>query len=156
MADTNNTPQSAQGTLQNQAETQTQSNNATPTETGGKTFTQEEVNQIVADRLARERSKAAGKPNPLAEKEQELNVRENSLKCRELISRNKHYPSQLLDLIDTTDFDKFKAQADKLLKAFPSIAGDAHTSMIVMSTGVEHGVGIGDLGDPIGEAFRRR
>ena len=153
MAD-NNTAQGAQSIPQTTAETQP---NATPAETGGKTFTQEEVNQIVADRLARERSKAAGKPDPLAEKEQELNARENGIKCRELISRDKHYPPQLLDLIDTADFNTFKAQADKLLKAFPSIAGDAHTGMTVVCTGGPHGVGVGDLaGDPIGEAFRRR
>lgn len=153
MADNNNA-QGTQNTPQTTAETQP---NATPAETGGKTFTQEEVNQIVADRLARERSKATGKSDPLAEKEQALNARENRLKCRELISCDKHYPPQLLDLIDTADFSTFKAQADKFLKAFPSIAGDAHTGMTVVCTGGEHGAGIGEsAGDPIGEAFRRR
>ena len=42
---TNNTPQ--------------QTIDATPAGTGGKTFTQEQVNQIVSDRLAREREKLA-------------------------------------------------------------------------------------------------
>ena len=39
--------------------TETQTTNATQTESGEKFFTQEQVNQIVSERLARERSKAA-------------------------------------------------------------------------------------------------
>lgn len=38
---------------------ETQTTNATQTESGEKLFTQEQVNQIVSERLARERSKAA-------------------------------------------------------------------------------------------------
>lgn len=38
---------------------QRQTANSTPEETGGRTFTQEEVNKIVSDRLAREREKLA-------------------------------------------------------------------------------------------------
>ena len=38
--------------------TETQTTNATQTESGEKFFTQEQVNQIVSERLARERSKA--------------------------------------------------------------------------------------------------
>lgn len=37
-----------------------QSTTPTPEETGGKTFTQDEVNKIVSDRLAREREKQTG------------------------------------------------------------------------------------------------
>ena len=40
--------------------TQQQTTNSTPEETGGKTFTQEQVNQIVSDRLAREREQQTG------------------------------------------------------------------------------------------------
>ena len=40
--------------------TQQQATDATPAGTGGKTFTQEQVNQIVSDRLAREREKQTG------------------------------------------------------------------------------------------------
>ena len=39
---------------------QQQTTNSTPEGTGGKTFTQEQVNQIVSDRLAREREKQTG------------------------------------------------------------------------------------------------
>ena len=39
-------------------ETQQQTTTPTPEETGGRMFTQEEVNRIVSDRLARERAKA--------------------------------------------------------------------------------------------------
>lgn len=40
--------------------TQQQATNSTPEGTGGKTFTQAQVNQIVSDRLAREREKQTG------------------------------------------------------------------------------------------------
>ena len=151
MTETNTAAQGAQNAQQtNPAETR--QNNATPAATGGKTFTQDEVNQIVADRLARERSKAEPKADPLAAREQQLADRENDLKCRELVNSNTHYPSQLLDLIDTHDFDTFKNSADKWLEAFPGIAGDSPTGVTVCTGG--------DLSnppseDPIGAAFRR-
>ena len=43
--------------MQNNTETPT--NNATQTDSGEKLFTQEQVNQIVSERLARERGKVA-------------------------------------------------------------------------------------------------
>lgn len=94
--------------------------NADPAATGdstGKTFTQEEVNRIVSDRLARERSKAEA---PVNDREQELNAREASLKCRELVAGSDgKYPAKLADILDTSDFDRFKETADKLIAAFP-------------------------------------
>ncbi len=101
---------------------------ATPAATGeqaaqGKTFSQEEVNRIVSDRLARERAKAEA---PAAdEREAELTARENKLKCQELISADENYPKEFLTVLDTGDFDKFKQMADKLLEAFPSISPKA-------------------------------
>lgn len=103
MDNTTNTTQGAQSAQQNTAEAQPQQTNANPAGTGGKTFTQEEVNRIVADRLARERSKAAPEqtPDPLAEREKDLAAREHAMQCRELVAGNKHYPAQLLDVLDT-------------------------------------------------------
>ncbi len=49
----------------------------------GRTFTQEEVNRIVADRLAREKAKA--EPSPADEREQALKAREAKLDCREYL-----------------------------------------------------------------------
>ena len=48
-------------------------NNQNPDGTGEKTFTQEQVNQIISDRLARDRAKGEA---ALAEREQQLAQRE--------------------------------------------------------------------------------
>ena len=99
---------------------ETQTTNATQTESGEKLFTQEQVNQIVSERLARERSKAATEQTTL-DREKALDAREQALKCRELVAADKKYPAKLLDVLDTADFDSFKAQADKLLEVFPQV-----------------------------------
>lgn len=84
----------------------------------GKTFTQEEVNRIVSDRLAREREKAA--PPPEDEREKALNAREAKVNSREYIAE-KGYPQKLLEVFDPSDFDKFKAQTEALIRIFPDI-----------------------------------
>lgn len=94
-----------------------QPTNSTPEETGGsKTFTQEEVNRIVSERLAKEKAKAEPKED---EREQALKARESRLDCREYIA-NKGYPIELLDMLDTSDAEKFRASVDKLVQLFPS------------------------------------
>ena len=99
--------------------------NADPAETGesaakGKTFTQEEVNRIVSDRLARERAKAEA---PAAdEREAAMTTREEGLKCRELIAdESSIYPAALLKVLDTSNYEQFKKTADALMEAFPTI-----------------------------------
>lgn len=87
---------------------------------GEKLFTQEDVNRIVSERLARER---AAKPAPDAEREQALNAREAKLSCREYIAEKK-YPAELLEVLDTTNADKFKAAADKLIEKLPGVMRD--------------------------------
>ena len=42
------------------------------------------------------------------------------------MATDKKYPAKLLDVLDTANFDSFKAQADKLLEAFPHM-GDTFT-----------------------------
>ena len=64
-------------------ETQQQTTTPTPEETGGRMFTQEEVNRIVSDRLARERAKA--EPSPLDEREAAIKARESALDCKEYL-----------------------------------------------------------------------
>ena len=76
-----------------------------------KTFTQEEVNNIVQERLARERAK--NEPTPAELREKELTARENKMSCKEYIAEQK-YPSELLDLFDTTDTEQFKGNVEKM------------------------------------------
>lgn len=108
---------------------QPQQPNADPAATGenkGKLFTQDEVNRIVSERLNRERERAAqaaesAPDDDTARRRAELTEAENRIKCKEFLLDNKQYPAALLDLYDTKDFEAFKANAEKLLKAFPQL-----------------------------------
>ncbi len=82
-----------------------------------RTFTQDEVNRIIQDRLARVKDKAE---TPDSEKVQDIINRENKLNCREYIL-NQGYPSVLLDILDTSNSEAFQASADKLIEAFPQL-----------------------------------
>lgn len=146
-------------------------NNATRAETSGqdqgRTFTQDEVNAIVRDRLAREREKA----NPQTdEREQEISAREkavsdreNLLACKEYISQHK-YPESLLKLYNTENIEDFKTNVEKLIREFPYIA-EGYTGVRVqtqsdepfqiVSTGGSHGHGLGPDSD-LARAFARK
>lgn len=96
-----------------------QPSNAAPAENGeqaGRMFTQDEVNKIVSDRLARDREKRSTQQQD-DEKETALKARESRLDCREYLSEKK-YPAELLDVLDTSDVEKFKAAADKIHAMF--------------------------------------
>lgn len=105
--------------------TEQQPTTPTPEASGGqggeRMFTQEEVNRIVSERLAREREKLTQQPKE-DEREQALKAREARLDCREYLD-TQGYPAALLDVLDSSDTAKFKAAVDKLVKAFPRITG---------------------------------
>ncbi len=99
-----------------------QPSNSTPEASGGqgeKTFTQDEVNRIVQDRLTREREKLTGQ-TAKDEREKALEAREARLDCREYLD-TKGYPAALLEVLDSADVGKFKAAADKMVELFPGI-----------------------------------
>ena len=77
---------------------QTNENTATTPAQEEKTFTQEQVNAIVGERLAKEKTKADA---ALAEKERELAQRELLLTAKEKIAE-KGLPPELLDAINVT------------------------------------------------------
>ncbi|HOO07131.1 MAG TPA: hypothetical protein PLH83_11700 [Ruminococcus sp.] len=82
-----------------------------------RTFTQEEVNKIVSDRLAKERSKNEATKNSADEKRAaELTERENKLTCKEYLL-DKDYPLELLERLDTKDPEEFKKSADSIYNA---------------------------------------
>lgn len=76
-----------------------------------KLFTQADLDRIIGERLARERAKA--EPSPEDAREADLRVRETRLSCREYLA-DKGYSAELLDLLDTSDLEKFKASVEKL------------------------------------------
>ena len=97
-----------QGTEQQAAAEQTERTGAS-TETG-KTFTQEEVDEIVKKRLARERKKAEEPAvDPLAEREKALQDKENGMYARERFLAER-IPDELMELVagrNKDDIDKF-------------------------------------------------
>ena len=135
----------------------TQQPAATPTpevsgdQDGARTFTQDEVNRIVSERLARDRADRAAAPSPADEREQALKAREARMDCRDYLD-SKKYPAALLDVLDTSDVDKFKDSVEKLVKAFPAIVGDVHPAAPVFQIVLPTGRGAAP--DPIADAFR--
>lgn len=97
---------------------QTAEQPATPTpEASGeqgneKLFTQNEVNRIVGERLARAKRDTAAD-----DREQALKAREARLDCREFLT-NRQYPAELLDILDTADVEKFKDSVGRLAVLF--------------------------------------
>ena len=97
----------------------------TPGAKGGRTFTQDDVNRIVSERLAHEREKLQASAKD-TEREKALAAREARLDCREYLD-TQGYPTALLDVLDSSDTDKFRAAVEKLVKAFPAITGTGST-----------------------------
>ena len=83
--------------------------------TGEKTFSQEDVNRIVSERLAKDREKAS---KELGEREQELAKREFRLNSRQkLIDRG--YPESIMEALNCNsekEFDKALDIIDRLVK----------------------------------------
>lgn len=111
--------------INTQQQTQTQQD-PTPGAKGGRTFTQDDVNRIVSERLAHEREKLQASAKD-TEREKALAAREARLDCREYLG-TQGYPAALLDVLDSSDTDKFKAAVEKLVKAFPAITGSGSTT----------------------------
>lgn len=103
-----------------------QPENSTPEANGGqgRMFSQDELNKIISERLAREREKYAQPKDD--EREKALNAREARLNCREYLESNG-YNSKLIDVFDTSDFDRFKGSVDALAQIEPRIKGTLTT-----------------------------
>ncbi len=96
-------------------------NNQNPDGTGAKTFSQDDVNRIVGERLAKEKAKGEA---ALAEREQQLAQRELLLTAKEKLTENG-LPVELVDALNVsspealekalstvkTVLDKYKSEA---------------------------------------------
>lgn len=87
------------------------------TQQGTKTFTQEEVNRIVQERLARVKAEPSGKEEELNNREKELNARELKLTAKETFSE-KGLPAELLDILDYSDETKMNEHIGILEKTY--------------------------------------
>lgn len=74
--------------------------------TGEKTFTQEDVNRIVQERLAKEKAKSSGDAD-FAKREHDLVQRELHMTAKEMLSE-KGLPVQLFDALNCTDEETMK------------------------------------------------
>lgn len=103
----------------------TQQENTQPEGNGpaGKMFTQEEVNNIVRERLNRVKAGAAEqdeRATALDEREAAVQQREQAMQQKEsraaceVHCKTKGYDTAFLDLLDTSDQEKFTALVDKL------------------------------------------
>lgn len=129
-----------------------QPDNAAPAgngDQGGRMFTQEEVSRIVQDRLAKQKA-SFEKPT---DREQELTAREARLTCKEYLL-DSGSPAVLLDVLDTSDPEKFKGAVEKLKK---SGFGAGEISPAKTKTGLSHSGGhpVGGLKDKdLADAFK--
>lgn len=86
-----------------------------------KKFTQADVDRIVRERLKRKEQSEENKSNEeIQQREAELSKKESRLACKEYLLDSK-YPTELLDVIDTTNFDDFKNKVEKVRSAFASM-----------------------------------
>ena len=103
---------------------QNTSTEGTQTSAEGKTFTQDDVNRIVQERLAKEKGKASSnedfekKTAELERKQAELLEKENRLNALTAL-RSAGYPDELADVIRCSNEDELKKSMeliDKIIK----------------------------------------
>lgn len=108
-----------------------------------KKFTQADVDRIVRERLKRRSEKEENENNAqFQQREAELTQRESRLACKEYLLDNS-YPKELLDVIDTSDFEQFKTKANTALSAISSMRAHPAPPLFRYS----------DSGEDIGAAF---
>lgn len=132
-----------------------------------KTFTQEDVNRIVSDRLAKERMKQttqqteesaqvveqiSQREQAASDREAALAARENRLSCVEYI-KSKGLDENLMDIFDTSDSHEFQKKVEQLLELYPHIDPARYAKMPRFSAPAS-GRGIIGASDPIAQAFR--
>lgn len=116
-----------------------------------KTFTQEDVNRIVQDRLAREKERAETTLKAEFDgKNAALTERENRLSCKEYVIE-KGLDPRLLDILDTSNVDYFKGITDKLAEVFQLQAKKDRPPVVTASCSTR---GLGLSHDLIAEAFK--
>lgn len=137
-------------------EDKTMNNNQTQENSGegAKTFSQDDVNRIIGERLAKEKAANDAK---LAQREQELSQRELLLTAKEKIS-SAGLPAELAEAINMTSAET----VDKALQIIQKIVNDSKPAPEIkgvkpadgprFSTGVSGGNGFGRY-DPIREAM---
>lgn len=122
----------------------------TQTGTEGKTFTQDDVNRIVQERLAKER----GKGNEELEKRvAELDLRERKLNAVEALRKNG-LPDYLVEALNISTDEAFKTSMDAIVKLKEETKGSASEPQSVGKIGFPGKITGGSVGsDPLRSAF---
>ena len=117
---------------------------------GEKMFNQDDVNKIVSERLARDRESRANQQQN-DERESALKAREAKFDCREYVTEHK-YPVELLELLDTSDVDKFKESVEKLADVF----GYTRPRFVERPKFTSENSNHSPVNDPLRDAFKRQ
>ena len=123
-------------------------NTGTDQDKNERTFTQEEVNKIIKDRLAREKGEKSKDEKRLEEREAELTRREQRLNAAELLQKN-NLPPESIDLLNL--------ESEETLNSFIELLGKLLGSATGKDSKIPYEPHSGDnmtLAQRIGEAFR--
>ena len=122
----------------------------TQTGTEGKTFTQDDVNRIVQERLAKERGKGN---EELAKRVAELDLRERKLNAVEALRKNG-LPDYLVEALNISTDEAFKTSMDAIVKLKEETKGSASEPQSVGKIGFPGKITGGSVGsDPLRSAF---
>jgi hypothetical protein len=122
---------------------------------GDRTFTQDDVNRIVGERLSKEKAKADA---AFAEKEQQFAERERQLANREALAdlsdqlKEMGLPGELLPVLNVQDKEALKT-ALEALKAFVENKAKEHKGYKVIENRLKDGEH--DTADPMQEQLRK-
>ncbi|MEG1433099.1 hypothetical protein [Eubacterium sp.] len=123
----------------------------------GKTFTQEDVNRIVQERLERERNKQHPQSDietQLTERERNLNRREMQMNAREKLAE-RGLPKELADLIDFSDTDKFDERMTQVIELGQKIKKDSRGKRVYEPMGpLPKGDDVPDSENPFMSAYK--
>lgn len=125
--------------------------------TQGKTFTQDDVNRIVQERLAKEKNKSTGNAGDELEKRAaDLDLRERKLMAREKLHENG-LPDYLVDALNMSTDEAFQKSMEAILKMKGETGGGAEPKPVgkISPIGMVQGMGT-KVDDPIKSAFGLR
>lgn len=127
------------------------------TQQGERTFTQEDVNRIVQERLAKEKGKGSGNiDEELNKREAELDLRERKLTAKEKLRENG-LPDYLVDALNMNTDEDFQKSMEAILKMKGETGGGTDPKAVrrISPIGMVQGMGT-MIGDPVREAFGHR
>lgn len=125
----------------------------TAIETEGKTFSQEDVNRIVGERLAKEKAK---NESDWQQREQDLQKRELRMTAKEYLNE-KNIPVELLDALNYTDEETLQKSVEIIEKFIEEKTQEAKRPKIVeigQICGPTPGAPIGNDDEAIRKAMR--